>query len=380
MHTLILISLVAGLYIFLRAVLPLQMKWWWKAALGLLILMGVSCFEGLKFLGGGRIFAPDLPAWCILSYTGLYMSLMAYFLLVLAAQAVRWCMLLIPAWRKQSREQRRTYFNRVHAALLVVAITLCGIGMRNALAMPEAHYITCPAKAPLRIAMLCDLHADAVKGPEFIRGIVERTNSLHPDIVVLVGDCVDGTVAQRGENLAPLRELKAPLGVYGVPGNHDYFSGYHEWQGYLSSLGIRMLYNEHVQLEDGIVLAGVADPAARHFGYEGPNVDKALAGAAPEDDIVLLAHQPQVGRQATKRVLLQLSGHTHGGLMPGFAELTALYNCGWVSGLYEPDAPEAPQYLYVSNGTSLWTGMPLRLFVPSEITIITLQPASNCKH
>lgn len=380
MHTLILISLLGGAYVFLRTVLPLHIRPVWKVALGLLIMAGALCFEGMKWLGGGRIFAPDLPKWFILSYTWLYMTLLLFFLLVLAAQAVRWGLLLIPAWRRQSKSVRRARFNYVHGALLGLTLLMSSIGMWNALTLPEAHYISCPAKAPLRIAMLCDLHADAVKGPEFIRGIVERTNSLSPDIVVLVGDYVDGTVAQRGENLAPLRELKAPLGVYGVPGNHDYFSGYHEWQAYLSSLGIRMLHNEHVRLEGGIVLAGVTDPAARLFGYEAPNVDKALAGTAPEDDIVLLAHQPQVGRQATKRVLLQLSGHTHGGLMPGFAELTARYNCGWVSGLYAPTTPETPQYLYVSNGTSLWSGMPLRLFVPSEITIISLHPANGCKH
>lgn len=380
MHTIIFISLVAGLYIFMRTVLPLQIRWWWKAALGLLILAAASCFEGMKFLGGGRIFAPDLPPWCILSYTGLYMTLMAFFLLVLAAQAVRWGMLLIPAWRRQSRASRRTCFNRVHAALLALAMLLCGIGMHHALSLPEPHYITCPAKAPLRIAMLCDLHADAVKGADFIRSIVERTNAQQPDIVVIVGDIVDGTLAQRGKNLEPLRELKAPLGVFGVPGNHDYFSGYDEWLPYLTSLGIRMLHNEHVQLEGGIVLAGVTDPAARHFGKEEPNVEKALAGVAPEDDVVLLAHQPQVAQHATSRVLLQLSGHTHGGLMPGFAALTALYNCGWVSGVYEPHTPATPQRLYVSNGTSLWTGMPLRLFVPSEITVIELLPANHCQH
>ena len=67
---------------------------------------------------------------------------------------------------------------------------------------------------------------------------------------------------------------------------------------------------------------------------------------------------------------LQLSGHTHGGHAPGVKQLIACFNDGLVQGLYR----RGDMQVYVSNGTSLWSGFPLRLFTPAEITLIHLQP------
>lgn len=372
MHTVMLISLVAGGYVFLRAVVPLGLRWWWKAALGIIIGVAASSFKVMQLLGGGMLFAPDMPAWAILVITWLYLLLMAYFLLLLGAGLLEGCAYLLPLWRKAGKDARRGILRHTHLILLGVAALVCSVGMHNALCAPEIKMLTIPSDTPLRLALLSDLHADAVKDSGHMRTIVERTNALKPDAVLITGDFVDGTVAQRGNNLTPLRDLQAPLGVYGVPGNHDYFSGYEEWLPFLRSLGIRMLNNEHVILgEPGIVLAGVTDPAARLFGKEKPDVEKALAGAPAGRMVILLAHQPQLALQAQKHgVAVQLSGHTHGGQMPGFADLTAAFNHGWVSGSYA--LPH--MLLYVSNGTSLWTGMPLRLGVPSEITVLTLTP------
>lgn len=89
--------------------------------------------------------------------------------------------------------------------------------------------------------------------------------------------------------------------------------------------------------------------------------------------MVLLVHEPVFADTAAKvkRVSLQLSGHTHGGLFPGLAAPIARYNGGYVNGLYRIGSMP----LYVSVGTSLWSGMPVRLFCPAEITLITLRPS-----
>ncbi len=167
-------------------------------------------------------------------------------------------------------------------------------------------------------------------------------------------------------------ELRAPLGVYGVIGNHDYPSGYQAWLRFLRSCGIRMLVNEHAPLGDALTMAGVNDPMAEWNHEEAPNLPKALAGAPADRPVVLLAHEPVFADTAAKdkRVALQLSGHTHGGLFPGLSVLVARYNGGYVKGLYRVGSMP----LYVSPGTSLWAGMPVRLFCPAEITLITLRP------
>lgn len=376
MRLLTLISLAAGAYIFWRAVCPLRCGWAGKTLLGLLLLAVGLFFQIMRAIGGPQPFAPDVPGWLNLALSWGYMSYMAYFLGLVGCQLISCLVLnLAPAWRALPRENKRSYANAAHLLLLVAAMLLVGIGEYNALKPPAVKELALelPVRKPLKIALLTDLHADAIKRQDFIRRVVELTNEQQPDLVLIVGDFVDGSVAQRGAELAPLRELQAP--AYAVPGNHEYYSGYTEWAPFLASLGLHMLHNEHLLLDThGIVLAGVTDPAARVFGLESPDIDKALAGAPEGAPIILLAHQPQIARMAEPAgVALQLSGHTHGGLMPGLAQITAAFNCGFVEGLYHTGR----MLLYVSPGTSLWSGIPLRLGVPAEITLITIAPFAS---
>ena len=133
-----------------------------------------------------------------------------------------------------------------------------------------------------------------------------------------------------------------------------------------------MLANAHVAITRGnaqIVLAGVTDPAARSHGQPVPDIDLALAGAPENAPVILLAHQPRNARQAAARgVVLQLSGHTHGGMM-GLDRFVANGNGGFVTGRYDVDG----MTLYVSNGAALWPGFALRLGRPSEMTRVTLR-------
>lgn len=165
---------------------------------------------------------------------------------------------------------------------------------------------------------------------------MQQVNALHADAVVIAGDFVDGTIDKHGQDLAPLAELRAPLGVYGVIGNLDYPSGYQDWLRFLRSHGIRMLVNEQVPQGDHLTIAGVNDPMAEWKHEEAPNLPKALAGAPADRPVVLLAHEPIFADTAAKdkRVSLRLSGHTHGGLFPGLAALIARYNGGYVNDLY----------------------------------------------
>lgn len=268
--------------------------------------------------------------------------------------------------------------NAANGLLLAAVATAVGIGEYKALSLPDVREITVELPhypvgvAPLRIALLADLHADCVKTAPFLRAVTERTNALGADAILIVGDFVDGCVARRGKDVAELQHLHAPLGVYGVSGNHEYYSGNGEWQSFLCKQGIRMLNNEHVKLGP-VVLAGVPDIAARHNGAPAPDLARALRGVPRQAPVVLMAHQPKYAAEAASfGVDLQLSGHTHGGLIRGLDALLARFNDGFVAGLYQ--VSENTQ-LYVSRGTSLWTGDAVRLGVPAEITLITLRGA-----
>lgn len=370
---LFIISLIAAAYVYFRAVHPTSWRWWVKVLIGILLLLVGGIFGVLRKIGGALPFAPDLDAWFLLTYSGAYLLLMIYtvFLLV-GGEIIGLLLRVIPSRRRRKRDERRHMRNRVNAVLFAVAVVTCAVGMYNALCAPRVVDVNLnfPITKPLRMVLLSDIHVDAVKGEQYVQGIVDQTLALRPDIIVITGDFVDGSVQQRYASVQPLSRLRAPLGVYAVPGNHEYYSGYDAWLPALRRLGMHVLNNEHAVLDEyGVVLAGVTDPAARAFNSEQPDIGKALRGAPKDKPVILLAHRPEIAVDAEKNgAALQLSGHTHGGMVLGLHRLVELFNNGFSFGLYQ----RGNLRVYVSPGTSLWTTMPLRLGIPSEITVITL--------
>ncbi len=169
---------------------------------------------------------------------------------------------------------------------------------------------------------------------------------------MVTGDFIDGAFAARRADVEPLRSLKARDGVWAVPGNHEYFFDHDAWMRHFAGMDISILANRHTVLtRDGgaLVLAGVTDRSAPASGHPGPDLDAALAGAPEGAPIVLLDHQPAGARRAAARgVALQLSGHTHGGMIVGLDRLVARANDGFVSGAYRVGG----MTLYVNNGTA----------------------------
>lgn len=368
------------LYITLRVIVPLHLHWRWKLLLAALMLPAVLKFAFLRVcFPAGRYFAPEAPAAVLLPLTWMTLVLMLFAALLLAAEVVK-----LPVWSSLRMygvcigHTWRRCMAALHAVLLLVACTAVSIGMHNALSLPQVRELTVelegmPADAaPVKLALLADLHADSIKGADFFAPIVEQTNALGADVIAVAGDFVDGDVAHHGADLEPLRQLHAPLGVYAVSGNHDYYSGHEEWSRYLTERGFRMLDNGHVLLgNSGIVLAGVADISAPLVEEQGADIDHALRGAPAGAPVVLLCHQPRFAPVAAEKgVALQLSGHTHGGMVRGLDALIAVSNNGYVAGAYQV----GKMLLYVSRGTNLWSGMLVRLGVPAEITLITLKP------
>jgi uncharacterized protein len=278
-------------------------------------------------------------------------------------------------------EGRRLFLSRLFAAAasagtlgLTVAgavRAISGVGVKELeVVLPRLP----PALDGLTIVQLTDLHLGPTLGREWLAGVLAKVRALRPDLVAITGDLVDGTVSQLGETVSLLAGLKdAPLGVYFVTGNHEYYSGVDEWIAELRRLGVRVLRNERVAIGRGEArfdLVGVDDhEGRRHDPHHGPDLPRALAGRDPARAVVLLAHQPRAVFEAAEHdVGLLLSGHTHGGQFWPWHYLVRLQQ-PYVSGLHR-HGPTTQ--VYVSEGTGFW-GPPLRLGTRGEITRIVLR-------
>jgi predicted MPP superfamily phosphohydrolase len=225
------------------------------------------------------------------------------------------------------------------------------------------------------ILQLTDLHISRLFPASWVRAVVDRSNDLGADLIAITGDLIDGTVHSRRADVEPLRDLQARDGVYVISGNHEYIFGHGAWMAHYDALGLSSLENRHIVLDrDGgkLVIAGITDRASRRVAHPVRDLVAVLEGAPKGAPIVLLDHQPSDAPMAAKLgVALQLSGHTHGGMIFGVDRLAARANAGFVSGRYDVDG----MTLYVNNGTALWPGFALRLGRPSELTRIALRPA-----
>ena len=164
------------------------------------------------------------------------------------------------------------------------------------------------------LIQLTDLHVSRLFPAAWTRAVVDRTNALDVDLIVVTRDVIDGSLAMRRAGVEPLRGLRARDGVHISPGNHEYFLGYQEWMRHFAGMSMHLLANRHVVLDrDGgrIVLAGVTDVTAPATGMPPPDLSAALDRAPTGIPILLLDHQPGPARKAAARgVALQLSGHT----------------------------------------------------------------------
>ncbi len=271
---------------------------------------------------------------------------------------------------------------RVVAVLLAVLIVvITAYGVHEAMRVPriKRQDVTVPRLDPafdgLTVAVITDTHYGAINRAKWSRGMVDAVNGLNADVAVHVGDIADGTADQRLEQASPLGDVTAGHRFY-ITGNHEYYSNAQGWIDLMTRLGWKALHNEHETLERGdarLVFAGIDDITADHSGEPGHSADlrRALHGAPEDAAVVLLAHQPSEIRKAVDAgVDLQLSGHTHGGQIWPFHYLVRLQQ-PVVAGL---SRHSDRTQLYTSRGSGFW-GPPMRVFAPSEISLLTLKAA-----
>jgi predicted MPP superfamily phosphohydrolase len=221
------------------------------------------------------------------------------------------------------------------------------------------------------IVQLSDLHTGLTIDRAFVQRVVDRTNSLAPDLIALTGDLVDGPVADLREDIAPLASLRAKHGVFAITGNHEYYAGAEAWVSEITRLGARYLRYDMVTIAEGFDLAGVDDHSAPTGDATVQAFSERMKARDRSRPLVMLAHQPrQIRDVATWGADLQLSGHTHGGQIWPWHYIVKLQQGGMLAGRYQVDDTQ----LYVTRGCGYW-GPPVRLLAPLEITRVILRAA-----
>ena len=224
----------------------------------------------------------------------------------------------------------------------------------------------------LKIVHVSDFHIGQGFNKAWLQKVVDKINAQSPDIVVISGDSIDNRVEKLLDEMAPLKQIKTP--VYMSFGNHEHYYDPKEWEKAFRKMGIVVLNNTFVSLENKgmpYVMAG-ADWGRRMTPED--KVGEALKTAPKNTPILLSAHHPAAFDFAVKHhVLLTLSGHTHGGMTFPISVLTKMFNRGYLKGLYT----KKDSFLIVSEGTGLWNGMPARLGSQNEILVITLKRKSK---
>jgi hypothetical protein len=362
-------------YVVARFAVPLALPAWATGMLIAFLVIG-SQFHLWNRLSSGSVFSPEFPGVVVSASNMVFGAILLLALLQLAVDVGALVLTLLRgSWVAIPPVLR--------LSIGALALTLAAVGVAQATRFPEVRRVRVeiqglpPQFEGYRLLQLTDLHASRLFRAPWVEQVVAMANGLDADLVAITGDLIDGTVDRRRDDIAPLRGLAARDGVWAIPGNHEYLFGLKAWMEHVRSLGVRTLENEHAVIRrDGaaLVLAGVTDLSAPETGRPGPDLARALEGAPTGPPVILLDHQPSNAALAAKSgVALQLSGHTHGGMILGPHRLLALANGGFVSGLYRV----GDMTLYVSNGTRIWPGFALRLGKPAEMTLFTLQGAKG---
>lgn len=222
-----------------------------------------------------------------------------------------------------------------------------------------------------KIVLVSDFHLDMLSSRQRVADIVTRINALKPDIVVLGGDYVTDDEKYLAPCFEELAKLEAPLGVYGVTGNHDSVAGYKLTVKYMKEAGIIPLENDAEWIGIGgqkIKLGGVKTSYGQISDAE-TTTDDTETG----DFVVLVSHNPDFAEELhTDRIDLMLTGHTHGGQVTFFGlwapYVPSDYGQKYLEGIVETNGIK----VLVSNGVGT-SALPIRFFARPQIDEIILE-------
>ncbi len=359
----------ANYYIFIRGLHALRLTGTVRTAYIVLFIFLAASFIAAMFLERADIFLLGKPLSWIGSF---WLGAFVYFLLIVAAidlvRLLNHFVHFFPAF--MTSDPARTARLAAYGVISLVGI-LVVYGFINSHIIRVRNFDIKIAKEAggrktLNIAMASDIHLSSIINNGRIAAIVNKLNSLKPDIVLLPGDIVDGDLNPVvRQNLGEaLRRIKAPLGVYAITGNHEYIGGAEKACEYITEHGVKMLRDSTVFIGNSFYVVGREDRSAR----KRKPLSELMADVDKKYPVILMDHQPFHLEEAEENgVDLQLSGHTHYGQMWPFNYITDM-----VYELAYGYLVKGHTHIFVSSGVGTW-GPPIRIVADPEIASFTLR-------
>jgi predicted MPP superfamily phosphohydrolase len=367
-------------YMFIRLYLTLS---------GFAVLRAVTCLTLALFAAGfpaANLLSGRMPQMFVNAasfMSALYLSpMICGFLLTLAADILRLINNVFAITRLPPPYSAKTRLCVVaFVAAASVIITLAGAWNANNPVIVR-HQIRgddfsnmADGDFSLRIALLSDIHLGRLTGPRYLGKLVSLVNDASPDIVLILGDTVDGPEFLRDEakktaSMNLLSSFKSKFGTWAVMGNHDYYAGHAAVENFFAGTDVRLLVDEAEIMDGKFVLVGRDDRAGSSYGRARKSISDIVSPVTSGDTrypLIIMDHQPfGLGDAADAGALLQVSGHTHRGqLFPVNFIVARIYEKSY--GLYKKENT----YYYISSGAGVW-GTPVRTVGRPEAVIIDL--------
>jgi predicted MPP superfamily phosphohydrolase len=257
-------------------------------------------------------------------------------------------------------------------AAVGIAVLYSAYGVANAYHPRVASFTVRIKNLPPRwqgkkLVQLSDVHLGRILGADFLARAVAKVNAQNPAMVLITGDLFDGADGNLEELVAPLNDLRAPLGIYFVTGNHETYLGTQRAYAALRTVPVTVLGDERVVV-DGLQIIGISYPERGHALRLAEKMAK-LPGFDPAQPSVLLYHTPsQIAEARAAGINLQLSGHVHQGQIFPLQFITWLMFGKYYHGLHT----EGDYTLYTTSGTGVW-GPTMRTGNHPEIGVFQLE-------
>jgi predicted MPP superfamily phosphohydrolase len=223
----------------------------------------------------------------------------------------------------------------------------------------------------LNIVAASDIHLSPIDGEKLLERIIDKINSLKPDIVLLAGDIVDdkAEVLEQRNIGDSFKRLNPKYGVYTINGNHEFINGVDSSVRYAEHLGMKVLRDEYVVIDSGFYIIGREDVSMNSFtGSKRKSLKEIMSSINSDHPKILLDHTPVKLNQAEEQGIdLQFSGHTHHGqIWPANIITNMIYEISWG---YKK---KGNTHYYVTSGAGTW-GPPVRTGSKSEIVNIKIK-------
>ena len=223
----------------------------------------------------------------------------------------------------------------------------------------------------LNIVMASDLHLSPIDGERLLSKIIDKMNSLKPDIILLAGDIVDdkAEILEQRKIGESFKRLNPKYGIFTINGNHEFINGVDASVQYAEHLGMKVLRDEFELIDSSFYVIGREDSTMSQFtGKHRKTLQQIIQTAETNHPMILLDHTPYKLEEAQKNnIALQLSGHTHHGqIWPANIITNIIYEVSW--GYLK----KGNTHYYVTSGAGTW-GPPVRTGSKSEIVNLKIK-------